>query len=134
MTNELEIVSPLETVVNFEGEQITISPIRMGKLQAFTIAVEPVAQDFIDAINGEGNLLKTIKLHGGDLIDAVHIATGVPKEKLNDAMPDDFIKLAAAVVEVNADFFARRLLPAVRGAIDGLGKIAKAAGQSSFRA
>jgi hypothetical protein len=133
MTNELEIVSPPETVVNFEGQQITISPIRMGKLQAFTAAVKPVAQDLILALNGSGDLLTTIELHGSRLIDAVHIGSGVPRDQLENCLPDEFITLAAAVVEVNADFFARRLLPAVRGAIDGVSKTMKA-GQQSFKA
>jgi hypothetical protein len=133
MTDELEILGPTNNVAKFGGEEITVSPIRMGKLQAFTIAVKPIAQDLIAALSGEGDLLATIEQHGDKLIEAVHIATGVPRETLEGAQIDEFITLAAAVVEVNADFFARRLLPAVRGAVENLGKAVKA-GQQSFKA
>jgi hypothetical protein len=105
----------------------------MGKLQAFTKAVKPIANDLMAALEGKADWLQIIEENGGNLIDAVHIATGVPREKLDDAMGDEFIKLAAAVVEVNADFFVSRLLPAIRGAVEGLTKAVKA-GQQSFKA
>ncbi len=132
MTDDLQVLGPQDKAVQFKGEEIRISPIRMGKLQAFTVAVKPVAQDLINALSGSGDILSVIEQHGDKLIEAVHIASGVPRETLQECLPDEFINLASAVIEVNADFFAQRLLPAVRGAVEGLNKTVKA-GQQSFK-
>jgi len=133
MSEELAIISPPEKIVTFMGEQITVSPVNIGRLQAFTAAVRPIANDLIEAVNGSGDLLMTIELHGDRMIRAVSVATGIPDETVAKAMPDEFIALAAAVVEINADFFVRRLLPSLKQAVDGLRERLKA-GQASFSA
>jgi hypothetical protein len=135
MSEELEIITPAEKTVTFAGKEITVSPIRMGKLQAFTAAVKPIANDVIEALSGDGSgdLLLTIELHGDRMIRAVSVATGISEAELGDAMPDDFIALASAVIEINADFFVRRLLPSVKQAVEGLQATLKA-GQASSSA
>jgi len=97
-----------------------VTPIRMGNLQAFTQAIKPIASDVLDAMEGSGDLLTTIELHGERMIEAVQIATGVPRPELDSMMADDFVRLASAVIEVNADFFISRLLPAMKQEVETL--------------
>lgn len=132
MTDELEVISPKEVTVKFNGEEIKVSPIRMGKLQAFTAAVKPIAFELMGALEGSADWLSIVERHADKLIDAVHIATGVPRETLNDCDPAEFIQLATAVIQVNTDFFVHRLLPTVRVAVERLTKTVKA-GQQSFK-
>jgi hypothetical protein len=111
--SELEIVSPPEKQIEFLGRKIALTPITMGKLQRFTIAVRPIAADLFLALEGSGDVVQTIELHGERMIEAVSIATGIEQTELESVLPDDFLKLAEAVVEVNADFFVRRLIPSL---------------------
>ena len=130
---ELDILNAPENKVTFNGKEITITPIRMGKLQAFTAAVKPIAGDLVEAIGGNGDMLTTIELHGDKMILAVSIATGLSVDELNDSEADEFVRLASAVIEVNADFFVRKLLPSVRGAVEKMTARARA-GSGSFKA
>lgn len=99
---------------------VTVTPIKMGNLQAFTQAIKPIASDVLDAMEGSGDLLTTIELHGERMIEAVRIGTGIERQRLDEMLPDDFVRLASAVVEVNADFFIKRLLPAMKQEVETL--------------
>jgi hypothetical protein len=130
MSDQLEVLNPPEATVQFSGEDVTVTPIRMGKLQAFTKVVRPIVGDIVTALDGSGDMLTTIELHCDRMIEAVQIATGIERDKLDNALPDEFIGLAKAVIEINADFFARRLLPSIKTAVEGLQETVKtAAGQ-----
>jgi len=133
---DLDILNPPEKKVQFQGREVVISPVRMGKLQPFTVAIKPVAQDIFLALTGSGDLLTTIELHGDRMILAVSIGSGIKIDEINEALPDEFLRLATAVVEVNADFFVRKLLPEVRAAVETMGQIVKSAkaGSESFKA
>lgn len=121
MTDELSTMfqTPARDVQVGENT-VTVTPIRMGNLQAFTQAIKPIASDVLDAMEGSGDLLTTIELHGERMIEAVQIATGVPRPELDSMMADDFVRLASAVIEVNADFFINRLLPAMKQEVETL--------------
>ncbi|MCB1630603.1 MAG: hypothetical protein H7A12_07270 [Pseudomonadales bacterium] len=55
---------------------------------------------------------------GDDLVRAVAIATDQTEDWLGELLPDEFLPLVTAVVEVNADFFVRRVLPALNAATE----------------
>lgn len=121
MSDELSVVfEPTTRTVIIGQDQITVTPIRIGKLQAFTQAIKPIAADVLDAMEGSGDLLTTIELHGDRMIEAVQVATGIERGKLDEMLPDDFVRLTSAVVEVNADFFIKRLLPAMKQEVETL--------------
>lgn len=113
MSNGLDIITPTERSVTIGDEIITVTPIRMGKLQAFTNALEPIFGEVLAAINGEADMLHIIASHTGDMIEAVSIGSGLPRDSIEGMLPDEFLDLASAVLMANADFFARRLLPRV---------------------
>jgi hypothetical protein len=53
--------------------------------------------------------------HGEDLLTAVAIAVGKPRVWVDELAADEAILLAAKVIEVNADFFTRTVLPRLDG-------------------
>lgn len=134
MSDDLSVVfEPTTQTVTIGQDQITVTPIRIGKLQAFTQAIKPIASDVLDAMEGSGDLLTTIELHGDRMIEAVQVATGLERGKLDEMLPDDFVRLTSAVVEVNADFFIKRLLPAMKQEVESLREKVHT-GSTAFRA
>jgi hypothetical protein len=69
-----------------------------------------IAQAFPMIVAGE--LLAVVMTHQDDVVEAVHIATGLEREFLLDLRPDEFINLGEAVFALNIDFFVRAVLPA----------------------
>lgn len=128
MSNGLDILTPAEHKVAIGGEEITVTPIRMGKLQAFTKALEPIFGEVMAAIQGEADLLHVIAHHTADMIEAVSIGTGLSRERIEELLPDEFLDLASAVLMANADFFARRLLPRVSATLAQLKQQVEALG------
>lgn len=113
MSEPLEIISPPKKMIHFNGRQIALRPVPMGKLQDFTLAVRPIAADLFMALEGTGDILQTIELHGDRMISAVAIATDIDRAELAELDLDLFLKLTEAVIEINADFFVRRLIPSL---------------------
>ena len=52
---------------------------------------------------------------GDDLLSAIAIAVGKPREWVDDLAADEAILLAAKVIEVNADFFTQTVIPKLDG-------------------
>lgn len=102
------------------GETLEIMPITVRQVPAFAKAIKSV----LDAIGGrEWNAETLLNLMGdqGDaFIQAVGIAINKPLEWFDGLALDDFLILAVRVVEVNADFFAQRVAPALTNALSRL--------------
>ncbi len=121
---EFDVIEPPARSATFNGRQITVAPLKVGQLPAFARAVKPIGGAVEALATGREALtlaamLDLIADHGEAIIDAVAIASGVPAHELADATPDQLIELAAVCLEVNADFFGRRLTPALRAAVAG---------------
>ena len=110
------------------GETLTLSPFKFGQLPTATRLLKPVASALsaggvfsIQSVGGEAQFLlasdwplKVVELvadGGEDVLKFVAFAAGKPLEWVNGLDADDGIALAKAVLEVNADFFVRRVLP-----------------------
>ena len=52
---------------------------------------------------------------GDDLLSAIAIAVGKPRAWVDELAADEAILLAAKVIEVNADFFTRTVIPKLDG-------------------
>lgn len=94
------------SLVEAGGKHVAVSPLRVRQIPAFTRAISPIMGPLL-----AGDMLAAVSVGGEDLVRAIAIATGESEEWLGDLLPDEFIQLAAAVVEVNADFFVHRLAP-----------------------
>lgn len=124
---DLELLAPRRArVVRFRGEDIEITPLTVRQLADFAPHARPLVQAVNDSLSGvelskEGlaeainltAILGLIESHTDNVLSAASAATGKPKDWLGDGTPDEFLELVTAVVAVNIDFFARRLLPAI---------------------
>lgn len=113
--DEFSAIDPEPTVVEFRGKKVSIRPLRVGQLPQFARVIEPMAGSMAAAMDnfGPGQFLDLLAFHGDRLIDAVAIGSGVSRSEIEAADPAELLALALPVVKVNADFFARRLLPAL---------------------
>jgi hypothetical protein len=118
---EFDVIEPPARSATFNGRQITVAPLKVGQLPAFARAIKPISGAVEAIATGRAALtveamLDIIADHGEAIIDAVALASGVSVAELSESTPDQLIELAAVCLEVNADFFARRLTPAIRAA------------------
>lgn len=110
--NDLEQLIPQAVEITLAGEAVAIKPLKIGQMPAFLRAITPVMQQ----ISGDGiDWLALFGEHGDDLLTAVAIAVGKPRAWVDDLSADEAILLAAKVLEVNADFFTRAVMPKLDG-------------------
>ncbi len=99
----------------------TVSPLKVKDLPAFLAAIEPVAREL-----AEGDILAALARHADAVITATAIGAGVERAWLEEQTPDVLVDLAARVLEVNADFFVRQVLPRIQAAAERIGAITQA--------
>ena len=110
--SDLDALIPQAVELVIDGETLAIKPLKVGQMPAFLRAISPVMQhltaDEIDwlALFGE---------RGDELLTAVSIAIGKPRAWVDELAADEAILLAAKVIEVNADFFTRTVMPKLDG-------------------
>lgn len=111
----LETYIPEARRVEIGGKTVTIAPLKVRQIPAFARHVGPAASLLLD-----GDIAGAVSEHGEGLITAMAIATGEDAGWIGDLLPDDFLRLVAEVVEVNADFFAHRVSPALSQTVERL--------------
>lgn len=122
--SDLETLIPQAVELVIDGEPLAIKPLKVGQMPAFLRAITPVMQQ----IGGDGiDWLALFGERGDDLLTAVSIAVGQPRAWVDALDADQAILLAAKVLEVNADFFTRTVMPR----LDGLFEQAKHLGQGA---
>jgi hypothetical protein len=92
-----------------------IAPVRVRDLPRFLKAVEPVAAEL-----AAGDIAGALMRQADAVIEATCIGADVERAWLEEQTPDVLAELAARVLEVNADFFVRRVLPIVTAAAERL--------------
>ena len=110
--SELETLIPAGAEVVIAGEALTIRPLKVGQLPAFLRTITPVMRQIT---GGEIDWLALFGERGNDLLSAVAIAIGKPRAWIDELTADEALVLAAKVIEVNADFFTRTVIPKVEG-------------------
>ena len=88
-----------------------IRPVKVRHLPAFLAACEPLAARLM-----AGDIAGAFVQHADNLIDATALGADVDRAWLDDQDAAALMDLAFKVVEVNADFFARTLLPKIANA------------------
>lgn len=104
--NDLETFAPVPRRETVAGRDFDILPLRMRQIPAFAKAVTQLMPYVL-----AGDLLEVVTEHAETASEAVAIGTGAERDFIDELFPDDFLRLAMAVFEVNMDFFARRVLP-----------------------
>ena len=110
--NDLEKLIPIAVELTVGGETLAIKPLKVGQMPAFLRAISPVMQHLTRA---EIDWLTLLGEQGDDLLAAIAIAVAKPRQWVDDLAADEAILLAAKVIEVNADFFTRTVLPKLDG-------------------
>jgi len=125
--SDLDNLVPQAVELVIDGEPLAIRPLKVGQLPAFLRAITPVMQ----YLGGDGiDWLALFGERGDDLLTAVSIAVGKPREWVDALDADQAILLAAKVIEVNADFFTRTVMPRLDGLIAQTSAVAVTAGST----
>ncbi|CAK0743387.1 conserved hypothetical protein [Gammaproteobacteria bacterium] len=116
--SDIETLIPPSETLTIGGENVVVSPLKVGQLPAFLRAVQPIishlSEPSIDWLTMFGE-------RGDDLLTAVAIAVKKPRTWVADLDAHDAILLAAKVIEINSNFFTRTVLPKLNEAVAGIG-------------
>ena len=115
--SDLDKLVPQAVEISLAGEVVAIKPLKIGQMPAFLRAITPAMQQ----LGGNGiDWLALFGEHGDDLLTAVSIAIGKPRAWVDALDADEAILVAAKVIEVNADFFTRTVMPRLNEQMSGL--------------
>jgi hypothetical protein len=112
--NDLDTLVPQGIELVIDGEPLVIKPLKVGQLPGFLRAISPVMQQISST---EIDWLALFGQRGDDLLSAIAIAVGKPRAWVDELAADEAILLAAKVIEVNADFFTRTVMPRLDGVL-----------------
>ena len=115
--SELETMVPQGIELLIAGEPLLVKPLKVGQLPSFLRAISPVMQQMASS---EIDWLALFGERGDDLLSAIAIAVAKPRAWVDELAADEAILLAAKVIEVNADFFTRTVMPRLNGEMGGL--------------
>ena len=107
--NLFAALPPVAETVIIGGEAFDITPLKVGELPIFARTVRPIA----GKLGPDPDWLRLLSEDGESVILALAIACRRPPEWVSGLALDDAIRLAEAVFGANADFFIRRVLPAI---------------------
>jgi hypothetical protein len=125
--SDLDKLVPQAFEITLAGESVAIKPLKVGQMPVFLRAITPVMQQ----IGGDGiDWLALFGERGDDLLAAVSIAVGKPRAWVDELAADEAILLAAKVIEVNADFFTRTVMPKLDGLFVQTSAMAATAGST----
>jgi len=106
--SELDTLVPPELELTLNGETLRLSPLRVGQMPAFLRILAPIMKDLTQ---DQIDWLELFGERGDDLLTAVGIAINKPRNWVDELAADEAILLAAKVIEVNADFFTKMVIP-----------------------
>lgn len=121
---ELGALAPTPRELTIAGATLEVLPLRVGQIPPFLRAAGPLIAEIGLA---QPDWIYLFSEHGERLIEAIGIAVGRPAAWVAALEGDEAIRLAAAVLEVNADFFIRRMAPAMVGLAQALERALPAA-------
>ena len=121
---DFQTFPPSPKVVTVAGTTVELTPIRLGELPRLLAVVRPMTADLsadLSAnLSAEPNWFDLLARHGEAVLDLLALTTRRDRAWVNDLSLDEAVTLAAAVFEVNADFFVGQVAPAIQGAAQRL--------------
>lgn len=117
---DLETLTEVETVlVTVAGVDLGVTPLVAREFAPFSRALRPIMDELPALAGGRIDAATVLALmeQGDHLVQAVAIATRQSVEWVGGLEADELIVLVLAVMEVNANFFARRLMPQLMGRV-----------------
>ncbi|WP_242002939.1 DUF6631 family protein [Vulcaniibacterium tengchongense] len=106
---DFQTFPPVPQVVTVAGTALELTPIRLGELPRILAAVRPIAAD----LSAEPDWLALLARHGEAVLELLALATRRDRAWIEGLALDEAVTLAAAVFEVNADFFVRQVAPSI---------------------
>ncbi|MHB0992684.1 MAG: DUF6631 family protein [Burkholderiales bacterium] len=121
MTDDLKVLFPEGKTVDVSGESITLKPFTFGQLPKVMTMISPIVKQMNQSgVAGATTALATIEswvdlfAAGGEgVISFMAWATGKPREWFDVLSMDEGVVLMQTIIEVNSDFFVRRILPLI---------------------
>lgn len=104
---QLDALANAPLTLTVGGREFAITPIRVAELPAMLRACEPIFAQLAG-----GDMLAALTHDADSVINAIAIGARIARADLDVFELDDLVLLGGAVMQVNADFFARRLAPA----------------------
>ena len=110
--DDFKTFPPAPVVVTLSGIALELTPIRLGELPRLLAVAHPLAEE----ITSDPDWMAMLGRHGDTVLDLLAITTRRERAWINDLSLEDAVQLAAAVFEVNADFFVAHVVPAIQSA------------------
>ncbi|MFN4342875.1 MAG: hypothetical protein ACK4FE_12710 [Azonexus sp.] len=123
-TADFQTFAPTPVVVRLSCGTLELTPVRLGELPRLLTVVRPLAAD----LSADPDWLDLLGRHGEAILDMLALATRRERAWVNDLSFDDAVQLAAAVFEVNADFFVGRVVPGIQRAAEQLAPLIRTLG------
>ena len=120
----LNTFAPIPVQLPLAGETLELTPIRLGELPRFLAVVHPVAE----ALVGEPDWIALLACHGETVLELLAISTRRDRAWINALSLDEAVRIAAAVFEVNADFFVHHVVPSIQQSAQRIAPILRLAG------
>ncbi|MCL4778916.1 MAG: hypothetical protein KJ049_01895 [Gammaproteobacteria bacterium] len=121
---DFQTFPPAPVVVQLSCGALELTPVRLGELPRLLTVVRP----FADAISAEPDWLALLAAHGNGVLELLALTTRRERAWIDDLSLDDAVQLAAAVFEVNADFFVHRVVPGIARSADQLAPLIRTLG------
>lgn len=106
--NSLEKIAPIPVRLDVGEERLSILPIKTKELPALAKAVFPVFEEI-----ASGDIIGALMKNADAVIDSTAICARKDRAWMDALGLDDLVRVAGAAMEVNADFFASAILPAL---------------------
>lgn len=101
-----------------ETRKITVKRFRTGDLPKIIKAMAPLQKELVGlAQKSEEDVTAIFFSKAEECMDFVAVVSGIDRAVLDDTDPEDAVNLFVTVLEVNLDFFAKRIVPAIVGAL-----------------
>jgi hypothetical protein len=118
-SDDSAVLDPPAVEVRFLGEQVTVRPLQIRQIPPFTRLVRMAAPALMrlyaarGAKDGsyESAFLDLIADHGETIIAVCAVAVDRDAAWVDTGNVDELLALVIAIVEVNQDFFAKRVAP-----------------------
>ena len=118
-----------ECVVVIKGKPYSFGALKIGQLPAFARAIKPMASAIERGFAAGSESMAALVLdlvseYGDNVLEAVCVATRIPRDQLEDEDLDKLLEIVPLVLAVNRDFLLRRLSPALMAAASKLRRAA----------
>ena len=122
MTDQLEVLFPTGKEITLSGRQFVIKPFTFGQLPKVLKAVKKstkmIEEQGISTSNVNSEAVLTILSESGtDLIDLLSEIMAVEKDFIEGLQVDEAIILITSFIEVNSDFFSKKVAPVLQAAL-----------------